>query len=468
VGDQATPGTPERSWGVRVARTTVLAGAAAAAGLLAVRFSAPLALLAAVFAAGAVAWHAPQAAVRALVVLFVVTPVVSVTPFLQPQDLNYSAYFAALSLPVCVAVCARSGVLRLDSGALFLVIMAVNATATIALHGLVTADYGLLVWGITALSLYLSLSATRENLHGLVTASVLCLAFAEACIGISQSLTGWPLFSLAETQLAVTDRGLIGYFLPYFAKTVTNGVGTFAHFNHLGALLSLALPIAFGRLLRRPRGWADVVLVAVLAIGLLTSYSRAGWVGGLVGCLGVYWASRPRSSRSWLPIFAGAILLLGALTAPYLVSYYTSTQNVSTRVSTWDYAIGRWIDSPQAMPFGLGFGSFQAELLTGASAAGTRALDALHSGLLQILLELGIVGAVVFAWFVVTTLRPHLVLRRPGWQPALAGGIVGLLVSQCLDNALFAVMGILMFAMAACLRRSDARTSPDAAGKHGP
>jgi hypothetical protein len=41
------------------------------------------------------------------------------------------------------------------------------------------------------------------------------------------------------------------------------------------------------------------------------------------------------------------------------------------------------------------------------------------------------------------------------------GGIVGLLVSQCLDNALFSISGIVAFCLAACLRRDDARLSHD-------
>ena len=440
-------------------RAAGLAALAVAAGILSVRFSAPLALVAAMFAAGALAWHAPDVAVRAVVIPLGLLPFVSVTPQLHPEALNYTAYYAALAVPVAVAACARAGRLRIDSGSLFLVLMFVNTAVAIGVHGAFAADYGPLLWGVTTLSLYLGLSATRANLHRMLTAVLLAAAFVEATLGLSQSLLGWPSFSLAAGELSTTDRGLLGYILPGFTRLVTNGTGTFAHFNHLGAFLSLALPLAFGRLLLPSRRWTDLVLVAVLAGGLLTSYSRAGWIGGLVGCLVVFWASRRRSSRSWLPILASAVLLLGAILAPYLASYYTLTQNVSTRVSTWDYAVGKWLEAPASWVFGLGFGSFQMEFLQGASAEGMRALTALHSGLLQILLELGIVGAVVFAWFVVTTVRPHLALRRPGWQPAAAGGIVGLLVSQCLDNALFSISGVLVFALAACLRRADARPS---------
>jgi hypothetical protein len=345
----------------------------------------------------------------------------------------------------------------MDSGSLFLALLVVNALVTMTTNGAVTTEYSLLLWGLTALGLYLGLSALRDNPHALVTGALLTLACAEALIGLSQSLFGWPVFGLAAAELTVTDRGLLGYILPDFATLVTNGSGTFGHFNALGALLALALPVAFGRLLSSPRRWTNVVLVVVLGAGLLTSYSRAGWLGGFIGCLIVFWASRRRSSRSWLPILTATVLLVGALLAPYLLSYYTSTQNVSTRVSTWDYAIGRWLDTPAAIPFGLGFGSLQQEYLQGAGAAGTRALSALHSGLLQTLLEAGVVGAVAFAWFVVTTLRPHLRLQRPCWQVALLGGIVGFLVAQSLDNALFSLSGILVFALAACLRRRDAR-----------
>jgi len=265
------------------------------------------------------------------------------------------------------------------------------------------------------------------------------------------------VFALATSTLYASDRGPLGFVLPGVSRSVSNGSGTFAHFNGLGSLLALSVPLSFGWLLQGPRSFRRLVPFVMLVTGLLLSYSRGGWVGGAFGCILVYWASRPRASRSWVPILAASLLLAAALLAPYLAAYYGATQNVSSRLATWRYALDYWLQHAERIPFGSGFGSFQQTILAQRVSLGGATLSALHSSFLQILLEIGIAGLLLLGWFLVTTIRPYVARRRPGWQTWALGGMVGFLVSQIFDSALFGMTGTCAFALAACLRRADAR-----------
>ena len=144
---------------------------------------------------------------------------------------------------------------------------------------------------------------------------------------------------------------------------------------------------------------------------------------------------------------------------PYVIHYYDATQNVSSRLITWRYAMDIWLSHPEWIPFGSGFGAFQQRLLVGGGSTPALTLTALHSGYLQVLLELGVSGACLLAWFLITTARPHLARRGTEWQVAVLGAVIAFLASQVVDNALFAVTGTCAFALIACLRRTDAMDS---------
>ncbi|MEI8190715.1 MAG: O-antigen ligase family protein, partial [candidate division NC10 bacterium] len=388
----------------------------------------------------------------------------------------------------------------------------VSSLVTLLVGGALATGYWFALWPLTTLAVYLLLLNSAENGHSWLLSLIVAFSLIQALLGISQSLFHWPVFSLALPRLFESNRGPLGFILPGFSRMVSLGSGTFRHPNGLGGLLALALPICFGWLLESPRSFRRLLPFAILVIGLLMSYSRGGWLGGAVGCILAYWAARPRASRPlvtllesprsfprllpftilatglltsylgggwvggavgcilaywasrpwasrpWVPLLSEGVLLMAALSAPSIAAYYDATQNVTSRVATWHYGFTYWLQHPASIPFGAGFGSFQQTILMQRIWQGGRILSALHSGFLQILLEMGIAGLLVFGWFLITTIRPFAIDRRPGWQTWALGGLVGFLVSQMFDNALFGlVAGVCAFALAACLRRADAR-----------
>jgi hypothetical protein len=421
----------------------------------------PTVILCTCIAIASLTWFSPAMATRAVLVLLVITPLLDVIPQLRPEDINYHLLYAALALPVAVVVYARSSRPAFDSGALFLVIVLISALVTLLTESTLAADYGYLLWPATTLAVYLMVLNSRENLHRWLTGSVIGFAVVEAVCGISQSFVGWPVFSSVLPVLFRSDRGILGYFIPGVSASVANGSGTFQHFNGLGSLLALALPLSLGVLLRRPTSAGRILLFGLLAVGLLVTYSRGAWLGGILGCLFFVWTLHPRGSRSWIPLLLAASITAVTLLVPFFVRYYEATQNVSTRVVTWRFAFSAWLEHSSWIPLGSGFGLFQQRILSSDSAVGTQTLSALHSSFLQILLELGVLGLCVFAWFLYTTIRPSLsgteAAWQTAWQPATLGGILAFLISQSVDNALFAVTGTCAFALIACLRRADAR-----------
>jgi len=448
------------SWPKAVLGAFVLFTLLMAAGAGVTVYARPTAVLCACLAVASLTWYSPLHATRVALAVMIVTPFVVVVPQLQPDTVNYSLLYAVIVLPAAIVVCARSPRLVFDSGAVFLTIILGSALVTLLVDDALYSNYGYLLWPVTTLAVYLIIQNARRNVHRWVSGLILVFASVEAVIGISQSVLGWPVFPLALPALFQTDRGVLGYLLPGVSRAVANGSGTFEHFNGLGSLLALALPLSFGQLLRRPASLWRVLLFAVLAMGLLMTYSRGAWLGGTLGCMLVFWTCRPRASRSWVPLLLAGIVMTAALIAPSIVSYYDATQNVSSRLVTWRFALSFWSQHSDWVIFGSGFGSFQQRFLAQESVLRAQMLTALHSGFLQILLEVGIVGLAVFAWVLISTVRPHLSRRGMRWQSVALAAVLAFLVSQAVDNALFAMTGTCAFALVACLRRADARISP--------
>ena len=434
----------------------VLLAVAAALGVGAQSFARSTAVVCALLMVASLTWYSPLGATRVALIMLFVTPFLEVIPQLKPQQVNYSVYYGLAVFAVAVVICAKARRFAFDSGAVLLAAVLVSAFVTLLAGEALATDYGYVLWPLTTLAVYLLVLNSSEDGHSWLLILILAFSLSQSVLGISQSLLHWPVFSVAAPSLFESDRGMLGYVLPGFSRMVGNGSGTYQHFNGLGGLLALALPISFGWLLENPRSFQRLLPCAILATGLLMTYSRAGWAGGTVGCILAYWASRPRASRTWIPLLSAGVLLVAASLAPYIAAYYVATQNVSSRLITWRYAVDYWLQHSERLPFGFGFGSFGQTILKQSVSLGGRTLPTIHSGFLQILLEMGIAGLILFGWFLVSTIRPF-VVRRPGWQAWALGGIVGFLASQILDNSLFLMTGTCVFALAACLRRADAR-----------
>jgi O-antigen ligase len=294
----------------------------------------------------------------------------------------------------------------------------------------------------------------------LVLTMFLAFACIEALIGILQSWLGWPVFPLVLEGVVSEPRNYFSFLFTGTATVVRQGSGTFQHFNGLGSVLALALPVAFGWWLQRIASPWRALVALVITVGIVTTYSRGALVGAIAGCLLVLGLQK-RQSRRVLGFLLGCAAVVVLLLALNTVSqYYQATQNVTVRVNTWERAVTSAQQAPSNLIFGFGFWHFQeAVLSTGdlTTARRTGIMAGLHSGLLQLLLEFGVVGAVLFILWVFAAFRSGLGSSRTWVSVACLGGVLAFITHQSVDSWFFEFPGVLMVML---LALSEAECDP--------
>ncbi|MBN1629985.1 MAG: O-antigen ligase family protein [Thermoleophilia bacterium] len=375
-------------------------------------------------------------------------------PLLRPTEYNYFVYVALLTVSVLVGiVLVRSA----DHSMVPLFFGYVFVSAVVYLGaGQIAAQYGVFVFPLMALCYHeLATYADRREMR-IVLNGFLVFAGIEAGLGIMQSLVGWPLFFF---QVAMSSpRNPLGYLLSSIPLVARQGLGTFAHFNGLGSLLALAVPIAFGLVWQRrtPARWA---VLCVTGLGLFTTYSRGAWLGAIIGISAILLAKGSWRWRLGVVVMAGLLsTLVLSIGSSTLSAYYDDTQNVTARLASWQVAVADIQEQPDKAVFGFGYSYYHATVAT-STPSGSQAMSRLHSWLVEIPLELGLVGLVLL---LVCVLPPPLRALRfsgGGLQVALAGGILGFLVSQLFDNNLLSSTGVFMFMLLGLLRNLQRKES---------
>lgn len=230
------------------------------------------------------------------------------------------------------------------------------------------------------------------------------------------------------------------------------GYGLTDHPNLLGTLLAvglLALTPAFGK----SRGWTRAALAAALVagfLGLLTTFSRAAWIGFAAGVAVYLILGNARGTRpsvwalSGKPrVFGSALVLLAVL---FLLPY---RELVLSRVLTGDNPVEVRSISDRERDARLALDLIVAHPWTGVGAGGfedaARALkpDAVtvHDVPLLVTAELGLPGAALWLWLVAGSILvarrrlmrwvgegragalPAAALWLPPWVASLANGL---------------------------------------------
>ena len=282
------------------------------------------------------------------------------------------------------------------------------------LEGLLTiATYAALFW-LTVQSL-----SNPAQARGVLRA-VLGGAFVVAALAVLQAVAG---------ALAVGPT-----------SSVARASATFGNSNALAAYLAMVLPLAVNEFLKAPLT-SDRILagnvIAMVAIALVLTFGRGGWVGGAVGVAIVIVATRPSRRRvvvmaaaavGLVAAIVGAIALLGAGGAP--IAQATATRFLSLldptagtgaiRLHIWKDTLGLIASRPLLGygpdNFGLVFPTFQTGWWSRLSL-----IDEAHSEPLQILATQGFVGLAAFFWLCVAFVR----LWWTGRNQALAAGVLG-------------------------------------------
>ena len=221
--------------------------------------------------------------------------------------------------------------------------------------------------------------------------SALPLAWAVAASGAAAGAVA--TYQMLFAGAAIASISTSGY--------VTSTLG---HSNFAGGFLAIALPISVMLWLRGgPGRWPAIVCAAVIADGLLFTFSQGGWlaaVAGIVVAVGINASSsKPRFTAIGLAVagtlVAGSVaLVVVSASAPGLVERFTGLASAQTRGLLWTQATDLFLERPLT---GWGPNTFALEApsrrgVQEALAAGTFFGDDPHSVPLSMAANAGIFG----------------------------------------------------------------------------
>jgi O-antigen ligase len=209
-----------------------------------------------------------------------------------------------------------------------------------------------------------------------------------AAFGIAESIFGFNLASFSSSQQGFFDANI----------GVVRAAGPYGNVETYEVVLAIALAATLGWMkLTTPRARIlGIPLIALMLIGLLLGYTRAGWIAaGVVLLLGV-WELRLRPGRilallaTGLAIYAGVQLLISADSK--VATRVTNQAAVASRFATYEQG---WSLAGVSPIFGVGADQYTQAANRSVNqpvVSGNGAADTSHDMWLDILVELGVVG----------------------------------------------------------------------------
>lgn len=241
---------------------------------------------------------------------------------------------------------------------------------------------------------------------------------------IAWRLHARPWAVCAPLLVVAAAEGALGVWQAGRPGSEIGAAGTFVNRNHYAGLLEICLPFAvmlavssFRRRMIRDRRWifgciAGLVATALILAGLMVSLSRAGFVIGLATLVllgfGLLLNRDARVRTPSLPRGASAAALgasvlaaiwflpSGALLERFASLAVTDELNTAFRVGLWRDSLSVFAAYPW---FGCGLGAFRSAFSFHKTGAPTNDVDYAHNDYLQLLAELGVVGAILASLF---------------------------------------------------------------------
>jgi putative inorganic carbon (HCO3(-)) transporter len=182
--------------------------------------------------------------------------------------------------------------------------------------------------------------------------------------------------------------------------------------NDLALALDMILPLLWFMVRAETRRWARYALhlaFGLTVLGILTTYSRGGFIGLCVVLIFMFTKARAKALSFALLLLAG---VLAAFVVPDTffsrigtIASYDQDQSAQARLKAWSLATQIALDSPI---FGGGFRIFEQDVWDQYFPGTERAIVA-HSIYFQTLAEHGFVGLAIFTGLLIAT---YVGLRR--------------------------------------------------------
>lgn len=300
----------------------------------------------------------------------------------------------------------------------------------------------------------------------------------------AQARLVWPVFLIiflsAVLGLAQISGGE-GSTLRWYAVTnKTSAVGLFANRNHAALFLACFFPLLALIAMRRVQAksavqvrlWLSAAVALFMLMMVVLTGSRAGLMLTVLAIVVAIVVVAPsvrqrlksmRRKRKRLYLVGAALLIVVALVGVVSLQQAVAVQRLrdfglvdATRLTVWPIS---WDMTREFFPYGIGFGAFDPiyRRFEPFDTLSTSYINAVHNDYLQILLEGGVLGAILVAftlvWWAVQTLRiwrtsrdvPHANLSRVGSAIVLL-----VLLASAVDYPARTPMIMTLLVIAAC------------------
>lgn len=200
------------------------------------------------------------------------------------------------------------------------------------------------------------------------------------------ALIGTVLYAAGVPAYVMQDEG------------VPRAIGLFDHTNAYAEMMTLCLLIALG-LVSGTEGrarWGWGLLVLAFAIGLLTTFSKGGWLGFAAGAVLLASKLPFQPKKRLLGWLAGASALSVTVALVFGVdplARFTTNSSMEYRYGLWDF-LQDGISAHSLL--GQGMWSSRAIL----QQVDPYGIDTAHNAFLSVLFDHGAIGLIAFLWFV--------------------------------------------------------------------
>src|SRR5581483_8038753 len=228
---------------------------------------------------------------------------------------------------------------------------------------------------------------------------------------LQQAVTALSLFGFAIALFAIVQdfsgNGSIYWFVKVHAISA-EVYGPYANHNHYAGLMEMLVPLCAAAAFLETGGKRALLLFAsaIMALSIVFSRSRGGMLGlavAVVFVCAVLFRGH-RQNRAALAMVAGSVLVaVGTLflANDKILQRLTDTQD-KFRLAIYADSWHMWLQRPI---FGYGWGTFATVYPAFRSFYTNLRVNHAHNDYLELLVEMGVVGAAVVLWFLFSVFR---------------------------------------------------------------